>query len=206
LTLGAIDAWEDSSMKELISLYFLSSGIGWAMLGAAAGLMLGCIGSARGIRIAAGQAAGVMSEKPELFGKLLPLMAMPGTQGIYGLLWMIIVAMRTGLFGKEPATATPLVGVVLMLLGIAVGGALLKSAVLQGETSAAAINLTSRRPDQSGRAIILPALVEFYALVALVAGIMIAFMVSPAKLGEAKAEAAAKKPAVTATENPGDNK
>ena len=191
-------------MTELISIYFLKSGIGWAMLGAAAGLMLGCAGSARGIRIAAGQAAGVMSEKPELFGKLLPLMAMPGTQGIYGLLWMVIVAMRTGLFGTEPATVTPLVGVVFMLLGIAVGGALLKSAVLQGEPSAAAINLTARRPDQSGRAIILPALVEFYALVALVAGIMIAFLVSPAKLGEAPAGNAAETPPVTAPANLAD--
>jgi len=186
-------------MTELISIYFLNSGIGWAMIGAAAGLMLGCAGSARGIRIAAGQAAGVMSEKPELFGKLLPLMAMPGTQGIYGLLWTVIVAMRTGLFGKEPATVTPMVGVVFMLLGIAVGGALLKSAVLQGETSAAAINLTARRPDQSGRAIILPALVEFYALVALVAGIMVAFLVSPEKLGEKKPEPTTGQPVITTT-------
>jgi V/A-type H+-transporting ATPase subunit K len=192
-------------MTDLISIYFVKSGIGWAMLGAGAALMLGCAGSARGIRIAAGQAAGVMSEKPELFGKLLPLMAMPGTQGIYGLLWVVIVAMRTGLFGKEPATVTPLVGIVFMLLGIAVGGALLKSAVLQGETSAASINLTARRPDQGGRSIILPALVEFYALVALVAGIMVAFLVNPAKLGEASPEKAGAETVNTAPENPGGN-
>ena len=137
-------------MGEFINTYFLASGIGWAMLGAGAGLMLGCAGSARGIRIAAGQAAGVMSEKPELFGKLLVLMALPGTQGFYGVIWTVMIALQVGLFGGE-VSVSPLVGLAILFMGIAVGGALLKSAVFQGETSAACINLTARRPDQGGR-------------------------------------------------------
>jgi V/A-type H+-transporting ATPase subunit K len=189
-------------MGDLLSVYFVESGVGWAMFGAAAGLMLGSVGSARGIRIAAGQAAGVMSEKPELFGKLLPLMAMPGTQGIYGLLWTIIVALQVGMFGSDPMKVTPLMGLTFTLMGVALGGALWKSAVLQGETGAAAINLVARRPDQSGRAILMPALVETYALLALVASLLVAFMISPAKTDPKRAPDAGK-PAATASEQPG---
>jgi V/A-type H+-transporting ATPase subunit K len=165
-------------MDGLLTISLLKTGAGCALLGAGAGLMLGCMGSARGIRIAAGQATGVLSEKPELFGKLLPLVAMPGTQGIYGLLWSIIVAMQIGVFATGPLTVTPLSGLALMAMGVALGGALWKSAVMQGETSAAAINMVARRPDQGGRAILMPALVETYALLALVAAILVAFMLT----------------------------
>jgi V/A-type H+-transporting ATPase subunit K len=165
-------------MGELIATYFLKSGLGWAVFGAGAGLMLGCAGSARGIRIAAGQAAGVMSEKPELFGKLLVLMALPGTQGFYGVIWTVMIALRAGLFAGK-VNMPPLVGVSILFLGIAVGGALLKSAVFQGETSAACINLTARRPDQSGRSILMPALVETYALLAMVFGVVLLIFMTP---------------------------
>ena len=59
--------------------YFLQSGVGWAAIGAMLAVMFGGWGSANGIRIAAGQAGGVLSEKPELFGKLFALMVLPGT-------------------------------------------------------------------------------------------------------------------------------
>ncbi|MBI2559767.1 MAG: V-type ATP synthase subunit K, partial [Planctomycetes bacterium] len=55
-------------MGDLIRLYFIETGFGWAAAGAILVVMLGSIGSARGIRIAGAQAAGVLSEKPELFG------------------------------------------------------------------------------------------------------------------------------------------
>ena len=59
------------SITELLYRHFLESGVAWAVLGAISAAVLGGIGSARGIRTAATQAAGVMSEKPELFGKNL---------------------------------------------------------------------------------------------------------------------------------------
>ncbi|HHT9117203.1 MAG TPA: V-type ATP synthase subunit K, partial [Candidatus Hypogeohydataceae bacterium YC38] len=66
-------------MEEFLRVHFIQTGLGWAGTGALLAVMFGGIGSARGIRIAASQAAGVLSEKPELFGRLLILMAMPGT-------------------------------------------------------------------------------------------------------------------------------
>ncbi len=165
-------------MDNLIAEYFLNTGLGWAMLGAAGAMMLGCMGSARGIRIAAGQAAGVMSEKPDLFGKLLVLMALPGTQGFYGFIVTIMVVRTCGLIDNAVAV-TPIAGFGMMAIGIGAGVAMMKSAVYQGETSAAAINLTARRPEQSGKAILMPALVETYAVVALLAAILSILWLAP---------------------------
>ncbi len=158
-------------MDELLRLYFTETGIGWAVIGAMAAVMLGGAGSARGIRVAAGQAAGVLSESPDLFGKLLVLMALPGTQGFYGFIVAIFTAQRTGLLAGAPAV-TGLQGLALLAVGVCAGGVLWRSAVYQGEASAAAINLTSRRPSESGRSILMPALVETYAVVALLAAIL----------------------------------
>jgi V/A-type H+-transporting ATPase subunit K len=168
-------------MEDLLRLYFTQTGIGWAVIGAMMAVMLGGAGSARGIRIAAGQAAGVLSEKPEMFGKLLVLMALPGTQGFYGFIVAIFTAQRTGLLGGELA-CVPLQGLGLMAVGICAGGVLWRSAVYQGEASAAAINLTSRRPEEAGRSILMPALVETYAVVALLAAILFILWISGMKL------------------------
>ena len=165
-------------MRELIEQYFLQSGVGWALIGAAAAMMLGCVGSARGIRVAAGQTAGVLSEKPELFGKLLVLTALPGTQGFYGFIATVMICLRCGVL-KNEVSVGPLVGVALMFLGIACGVVQLKSASFQGETAAASINMTARRPDQGGRAILLPALVETYAVVALLTTILVTLWLTP---------------------------
>jgi V/A-type H+-transporting ATPase subunit K len=159
-------------LKELLTKYFVQGGLGYAMIGAAAAVSLGCIGSARGIRISASQAGGVMSEKPELFGKLLVIMALPGTQGFYSLICAILIGMWSGLF-KGQVSLPPVVGISIMAVGIGTGMVEWLSAIYQGETSAAAINLVAKQPDASGRAILLPALVETYALVALLAAIVL---------------------------------
>ena len=168
-------------MEAFWQLYFTQTGIGWAIIGAMVAVMCGGAGSARGIRVAAGQAAGVLSEKPELFGKLLVLMALPGTQGFYGFIIAIFVAQRTGLLAGELA-CMPIQGVGLLAVGICAGIVLWRSAVYQGEASAAAINLTSRRPEESGRSILMPALVETYAVVALLAAILFILWISGIKM------------------------
>ena len=88
---------ESTVWKEILQYYFVETGLGLAVAGAIAAVMFGCIGSAHGIRIAAGQAAGVMSEKPELFGRLLILIALPGTQGFYSFVIAILIAVYSGL-------------------------------------------------------------------------------------------------------------
>lgn len=165
-------------MDDFLKVYFLQTGVGWAVVGAMMAVMFGGMGSARGIRIASGQGAGVMSEKPELFGKLLVLIALPGTQGFYGLICAIMISMRTGLLAGDLAVR-PVQGVGLMFVGICAGMVLWRSAVFQGETSAACINLTAKKPEEGGRAILLPALVETYAVVALLAAILLIMWLTP---------------------------
>ncbi len=160
-------------IEQLISL---DTGIAWAVLGAIAAVMFGGMGSAKGIRIAAAQGAGVMAEEPGLFGKLFPLIAMPGTQGIYGFIYAFLVMVQTGFFDAEAEVAIdPVTGMAFGLVGIGAGVVFWLSGVNQGQASAASINLTAKEPDQFGRAIILPALVEFYAMLALLASIFFLF-------------------------------
>ena len=167
-------------MAELIQQYFVQTGLGWAVAGAMFAVMFACMGSARGIRLAAAQAAGVLSEKPELFGKMLILMALPGTQGFYGFICAIFIAMRTGLLSGEIAVA-PVVGLAMFFIGLCMGVVEWKSAVFQGETSAACINLTGKRPEEGGRSILMPALVETYGVVALLAAILLILWVTDIK-------------------------
>ena len=149
-------------------------GRGLAIAGAGLAVGLGCCGSGKGIGIASQAAAGVISEKPDLFGQLLVMLALPGTQGFYGFITAIMIFMRTGLInGAWEASASVSTGVALFFVGLAVGLALFVSAVWQGEASAAGIALVARRKEESGRALLFPAMVETYAVVGLLAGILI---------------------------------
>ena len=151
--------------------YFVYSGLGWAVAGAMLCVMFGGWGSALGLRISGSQAAGVLAEKPELFGKLLVLVALPGTQGFYALITAIMIAKNVGLINQE-VHCPPVLGLSLFFLGIAVGVVQYRSAIFQGEAGAASISLTARRPEEAGRSILFPALIETYAVVALLAGIL----------------------------------
>jgi V/A-type H+-transporting ATPase subunit K len=115
----------------------------------------------------------VLSEKPDLFGKMIVLMALPGTQGFYGFVSVFLVVLWTGLLGREVPAMHPMSGLGVMAAGLAAGVAYWRSAVYQGETSAAAINMVSKQPDMSGKAILMPALVETYALVGLLAFVLV---------------------------------
>ena len=67
----------------------------------------------------------------------------------------------------------PLTGLALLFVGVCMGIVEWRSAVYQGETSAACINLTGKKPEEGGRAILMPALVETYGVVALLASILL---------------------------------
>ncbi|HUV38921.1 MAG TPA: V-type ATP synthase subunit K [Planctomycetota bacterium] len=154
-----------------LKAYFLESGLGLSVLGGMMAVALGGIGSAQGIRIASGQAAGVMSEKPELFGKLVVLIALPGTQGIYGLVTFILMCAQIKLTGTA-VNVSHLSGLAMLAIGVGSGVVYWRSAVYQGETSAACINLVAKKPEEMGRAIILPVLVETYAVFAFLAAML----------------------------------
>ena len=58
-------------------------------------------------------------------------------------------------------------------LPIAFGG--LISGIFQGRTAAAGIGIISKKPDESGKAIIMAAMVETYAILALLISILIIY-------------------------------
>ena len=158
----------------MLTFSFLESGIGWTVLGAMAALVLGGTGSAIGIGTAAGPTAGVIAEKPSLFGKAFLLLLLPGTQGLYGMVFAFLVTSFTGIQGDLTVAQklTPGIGGALGAVGVCLGIVLLWSARAQGQAAASAINLIAKREDQFGRAIILPALVETYAVFGLLVSIL----------------------------------
>ena len=62
--------------------------------------LLGGVGSCIGIGAAASKGAGVLAEKPSLFGKILILSALPGSQGVYGLLIAIFILSSCLIFSE----------------------------------------------------------------------------------------------------------
>lgn len=149
-------------------------GNAWALLGAGLAAIGGGIGSAIGITIAAKIAFGVLSEDPEKFGRMLVLVVLPGTQGIYGFATAILVGAFFGFL--TPGAETNLAvskgfSVFLATMPVAVVG--LVSAIYQGITAAAGVSLVAKKPEEAGKAFILPALVETYAVFALVATILL---------------------------------
>ena len=147
--------------------------------GAVMVVVFGGLGSAIGIRISGTQAAGVLAEKPELFGKMFVMMALPGTQGFYSFVCGIMMIVLSGVLNKGTVVSGAK-GFALMTVGVGVGLVEWLSAILQGQSSAAAESLTGRQPGSSGQAILIPALVETYAVIALVSGILLILWISQA--------------------------
>ena len=74
-------------------------GVALALLGAAIAALFAGVGSAIGVGIAGQAAAGVVTEDPNKFSKVLVLQLLPGTQGIYGLLIAFITLTQIGIMG-----------------------------------------------------------------------------------------------------------
>ena len=108
-----------------------------------------------------------------MFGQILLMQALPGTQGIYGLLAGFWVLIKLGLFGGTPVEINIAQGLQILFACLPVAIVGLVSGVYQGRTSAASIGMIARRPEETGRAIILPAMVETYAVLALLATILL---------------------------------
>ena len=149
----------------------MSMGMVWALLGAALATALAGIGSAWGVGIAGQAAAGVTAEDPDQFAKVLLLQLLPGTQGIYGLLVTFITLSQIGILGGTPITDTK-VGMMYFAACIPIAVVGLISAYHQGKTSVASIGIVAKRPDQFGKAMLFPAMVETYAILALLVSIL----------------------------------
>ncbi|MFH1575593.1 MAG: V-type ATP synthase subunit K [Candidatus Nealsonbacteria bacterium] len=148
-------------------------GIAFAIFGAALAVGLAGAGSAIGVGIAGQVGNGIISEEPEKFGKVLLLQALPGTQGIYGFLGAIMALQKIGLLGGGIIELGIAQGwqIFFACLPIAIAG--LVSGIFQGKVSAAGMGVVAKQPAEVGKAIILTAMVETYAVLGLLATILL---------------------------------
>ncbi len=165
-----------SSMADMI-FDWNKMGIVFALLGAVLAALLGGIGSAIGVGMTGQAAAGVVTEDPGKFGKVLVLQLLPGTQGIYGLLIGFITLTQIGILGGNPemSLAKGLLYLAACLPMAIVG---LISAKWQAKASVSSISLVAKKPDQFGKAMIFPAMVETYAVLALLISILSIFSIA----------------------------
>lgn len=145
----------------------------FALLGAALAASLAGIGSIMGVRTAGQASAGLVSEDPDKFGKVLLLTALPGSQGIYGFLAAIIIANSIGVLSGNPVDISVAGGLQLVMASLPVALTCLFSGYYQGRVAAAGVNVTAKQPDASGKAVILAAIVETYAVLGLLVTILL---------------------------------
>lgn len=150
----------------------MSMGLVYALLGAASAVFLAGAGSAIGVGTAGQAAAGVVTEDPNKFAKVLIMELLPGTQGIYGLLIGFIVLSKVGLLGGSVAELSSTTGLLILAACLPIGICGLISAIHQGKTAAASIGVIAKRPEQFGKAMLFPAMVETYAILALLISIL----------------------------------
>lgn len=152
-------------------------GIILAFFGAAAAVVMSCIGSSIGVSMAGRAAAGVVSEDPDKFIKCLVLQLLPGSQGIYGFIIAFLVLAKVNAFGAlETLSVTAGVGIFAACMPIALGGLL--SAVYQGKVSVAGISLVAKKPEEYVKGVLFSAMVETYALLSFIISFIAVFVVN----------------------------
>ncbi len=164
-------------MKDLI---LGMSGAEWALFGAASAAILGGIGSAIGITAAASTSSGILSEDDSKFGQLLPIAAMPGTQGIYGFIAAVLVVVFFDILGGKVEIGAHQ-GLQIFFACQPVGWLCLFTAIYQGRTGSAAAGIIAA--GKKAPALVFPALVETYAILALIVTILMLLGLQAAYMG-----------------------
>jgi len=148
-------------------------GLTVAILGGALAAILGGIGSAIGVGLAGQASSGVMSEDPEKFGSLLLLVALPGTQGIYGFLSAFLVILKLGLTTGTIVTPATDQGWQILIACLPVAFAGLVSGIHQGKVCASGVYMVAKQPKDLMKPVIMAALVETYAVLGLLITILL---------------------------------
>ncbi len=155
-------------------------GTGLALLGAALAVALSGTGSAIGVGLAGQAAAGVVSEEPDKFMKCLILQLLPATQGIYGFIVGFLTLIKLNAFNGFIMDSGAFIsvsgglGIFFACLPMALAG--LFSAIHQGKVAVAGIALVAKRPEESTKGVLMTAMVETYALLALLISILALFI------------------------------
>ena len=153
----------------------------WLKRGAVAALaaVLPGIGSAKGTGIAGEAGAGLLCQDPSKFGKVMILQVIPGTQGLYGLVVWFFAIFRMGLLGGDglpELTIQQGLQYFAACMPMALGG--LFSAIAQGRVAAGSINILAKKPDDWSKGMVLCITVEFYAILSLLASMLMIINIS----------------------------
>ena len=147
------------------------SGIVWALLGAAIFLRSPSV-----LVQPAVQSSFQSWEEKSAVSKEIPLVLLlqllPGTQGIYGLLVAFLALSKVGILGGGVADISLETGLMIFVACLPIAIAGLLSAIHQGKTSVASIGIVAKKPEQFGKAMLFPAMVETYAILALLISIL----------------------------------
>lgn len=146
-----------------------------AMIGAALAVLIAGLGSAKGVGMVGEAAAGLITEDPEKFGQALLLQALPGTQGIYGLLTAFVILNRIGIVGGAAVTLTTAQGFLFFFAALPIAIVGYFSAIAQARAAVAGIGIIAKRPEELAKGITFSAMVETYAVLALLASILMVF-------------------------------
>ena len=153
-------------------------GIVLAVAGAVFAALFAGIGSAKGVGLVGEAAAGVVSVDPSKFSKVLILELLPGTQGLYGLLTAILLLSRVGIIGGNAADLSAAQGWMFFAASLPMAVVGLISGIVQGRTAAAGVGITAKKPDHNGKGIIMAAMVETYAILALLISILLIYNIA----------------------------
>jgi V/A-type H+-transporting ATPase subunit K len=145
----------------------------YAILGAVIVMTISGTGSSIGVGYAGQAAAGVVTEDPNKFGLLIPLVGIPGTQGFYGFLIGFLVLNKLNLLGATLKIPTPAQGIQICCICTLVSIVEAISAIYQGKVSVASVGIVAKRPQEAGKALVLPIFVEIYAILGLAAGFLL---------------------------------
>ena len=143
------------------------SGYAIAMIGIALCVGLCGIGSCDGLYKTGSAAAGVLGEDPKRYGKLVILVLLPATQGLYGFIIGIIAS------GGVNADMSLAAGWAMFAAVMPMALTGLISGIFQGRTAANCIYAVGRQETLSGKLVLYPAMVEFYAILGLIISIML---------------------------------
>ncbi len=148
-------------------------GLVFSVIGAVIVMVISGIGSAIGVALAGQAAAGVMTEDPEKFGRMIPVVGIPGTQGFYGFLIGFLVLNKLNLLTTQIKIPTIDQGIQILAICAVVSLVESISAVWQGKVSVSSIGIIAKKPEEAGKALVLPIFVEIYAILGLAAGFLL---------------------------------
>lgn len=128
-------------------------------------LSMGCCGSAVGCYIAGMASSAAMARTEEGHGKFIAMASVPSSQAIYGFILMLLMFRNIQVGTLSPISA--------IVVGIAVGCALVSSAVFMGKVCAASIQATLKQPAIYGKCFVSIGILESFALFAFVFALLI---------------------------------